>query len=137
MHVRFLPTRTEFVEVYTTYGEYIGRAPWTRLLDASEAAQAMADRRKAIRTMRTSLEDIAEADAAAKQAMKDAATAEEPSADDHTYGVTQSTAKGRTKRAQSAAAAKRKAAERDRRREDLAVMSTVVRARTGTDDLDF
>lgn len=133
VHVRFLPTRTEFVEVYTTYGEYIGRAPWTRLLDASEAAQAVADRRKAIRTMRTSLEDIAEADAAAKQAMKDSATAAEPSADDKTYGAKQSTAKGQAKRAESAAAAKRKAAERERNRNDLAAMSTAVHARTGTD----
>jgi transposase InsO family protein len=133
VQMRFLPTRIEYVEVYTTYGEYVGQATWTNLLDASESAQALADRRKAIRTMRTSLADIAKAEAEAKQAMKDEATAAEPSEDDKTYGPRPSTAKPR-KRAESAGATKRKATEKARTRTDHAAVTATVLARTGTDD---
>lgn len=135
MIIRFLPTRVEFVEVYTEDGEYIGRAPWTRYLDAAEAAQASADRRDAIRTFRTALEEIAESDATAVEAHKAAATAAEPGEDDDTYGARPTTT--RRKKAESPSTTRRKAAERARERTQFEVLGNTVVARTGTDDLDF
>lgn len=135
--LRFLPTRVEFVEVYTAHGEYIGRAVWTKLLDASEAAKAVGVRRKAIRTMRTSLEDIAAADAASNQAHKDRATAAEPSEDDKTYGARAAGTTRSRKKAQSASTSTRKAAQHERERTQFELLNNTVVARTGTDDLDF
>jgi len=133
--IRFLPTRVEFVEVYTDDGEYIGRAHWTRYLDAAEAAQGAADRRDAIRTFQTALEQIAATDAAAVQALKAAATTAEPSEDDITYGSRPSTTL--RKKAQSPTTTQRQAAKRARERTQFEVLGNTVVARTGTDDLDF
>lgn len=133
VQMRFLPTRIEYVEVYTSDGEYVGQAHWTELLDSSETAQALANRRKATCTMRTSLQDIAKAEAEAKQAMKDEATAAEPSEDDKTYGPLPDAAKPR-RRAQSAGATARKTTEKARKRADLEAVNATVLARTGTDD---
>ncbi|WP_147252306.1 DDE-type integrase/transposase/recombinase [Blastococcus sp. TF02A-30] len=134
--VRHLPSRLEFVEVYTTNGEYVGRAHWTQMLDAEEAAKASNERRQAFRTMRTSLEEIARADAEA--AAKHNASPQ-MSEDDRDFGPTPSSQKTRKeqKRSQPSGAMKRAASARAQKRNDLQVISTGALSRTGTDDLDF
>ncbi|MGY1615911.1 transposase [Geodermatophilus sp. SYSU D00691] len=132
VRLRYFPSRVEFVEVYTLTGDYVGRAHWTKFLDASEAAQAAADRRALTRTLTTSLEEIAKADAEAKQGLRADATAGRPTEDDIAYGPRPSAGKRSTKR--SASADQQKTAERDRARADHEAMHATVLARTGTDD---
>ena len=72
--VRFLPTRPEFVEIETEHREHVGRGHWSKLLDEDEARKVLGGRRKAIATLRTAMEDIAEAEVRSTQALVKAAT---------------------------------------------------------------
>jgi transposase InsO family protein len=134
VRLRFFPSRFEFVEVYTLDGDYVGRAHWTKYLDTSEAAKAAADRRSLVRTLRTSLEEIAAADAEGTQTRR-AQTATDEDSNDPVWGSRGPKTSRSNKK--SATTDQRRAAQRERAQHDLHAMEAVVLARTGTADDDF
>lgn len=63
--LRFLHGRVEYLSVYTEQGEYLGDAVREDLQTVEQAAETKKERRKHIKTMRDTLDDIAKNDAAA------------------------------------------------------------------------
>lgn len=120
--VRYLPTRPEFVELFSMEtGESVGRALASKWLDSDEANRHLAHRRRHIKTLNTSLDAIAQANADSVQAHRDAAMSAQP-ADDYevAFGPGPAPKSKSKKRSESAATAerKRKAADAQRVRLD-------------------
>lgn len=141
--IRYLPTRPEFVEVFSIQtGESVGRATWSKLLDEDEANKHLAHRRKAITTLRASIEDIATANAAAEQARREAARDASPDEDHELdWGPIPEAPKaktgktsGRKKAPVTEVQSQRKTVERQRRKESLSALQASVLRSTGTDD---
>lgn len=80
VRVRYLSGRIEHVSVYTLAGVYLGDAVWETLQTPEQAGETTAARRRAVTTMNTSLENIAQREAAAL------AVRREQAEDDQTYG---------------------------------------------------
>jgi hypothetical protein len=137
--VRYLPTRPEFVEIETSGGVHVGRARWTEVLDEADAAKKLAVRRKAIRTSRTSMEDRARAEAESIKALAaHAAEIAEVEHDDETVDFgPRPDHKPEKKRPETSRQAMKKAKAKKQRDTTTEVVSDIVLARTGTDDLGF
>ncbi|TPG17053.1 DDE-type integrase/transposase/recombinase [Pedococcus bigeumensis] len=137
--IRYLPTRPEFVEIETEQGQHVGRALWTELLTADDAAKTLGHRKKAVQGARTSMEDRAKSEARSVQAMAArAAEIAEVEHDDETVDFgPRHDHKPVKKRPETAKAAAKKAQAKKRRDTTTAAVSEVVLAKTGTDDLGF
>lgn len=138
--VRYLPTRPEFVEIETEHGGlHVGRALWTEVLDEQDAAKKLGVRRKAITTSRTSMEDRARAEAESIKALaaRAAEIAEVEHDDETVYFGPRPDHKPEKKRPPTSRQTSAKAKAKKRRDTTTEVVSDVVLARTGTDDLGF
>lgn len=67
---RFLPGRKEYVSVYNARNEYLGDAVWDEIQTVEQAGETAQTRRRHIKTMTLMLEDIAKADAEARDAAR-------------------------------------------------------------------
>ena len=67
---RFLPGRIEYVSVYNARNEHLGDAVWDQVQTVAQAGETAQTRRRHIKTMTLSLEDIARADAEALAARR-------------------------------------------------------------------
>ncbi|QWZ10773.1 Mu transposase C-terminal domain-containing protein [Nocardioides panacis] len=134
--VRFLPARYEYVEIYTTDGQYVTKAAWSRYVDPADAADQAADRRAATKTLSTSLEAIAAQEVASKAALVHEALGDQ--IDDDSDFVTRTQPKPNSKKrakAETPAAKKRRERAEERAAEIRAENREVMTARrTGTDD---
>lgn len=134
--VRFLPARYEYVEVYTADGQYATKAICSHLLDPEDAADQAADRRAATKTLRTSLEDIAEQEKTSKQALlREAQGDAQADEDDAAFGARHPNPQpAKRPRSETPAAKRRKEKAEARAAEVRTEHRAAMRARTGTDD---
>ena len=134
--VRYLPTRLEFVELFSMEtGESIGRAISTKWLDSDEANKHLAHRRRHKATLNASLKAIAQANADSVQAHRDAALSAQPADDfEVAFGPGSApTAPRSKKRTQSAATTERKRKADEAKRIRLDALDESVASKAPTD----